>query len=214
MSPLDPAAEALRLAELYRQMSDGELLQLAGDTSELTEAAQQALKFETSQRRLKAEPAGLAPSPPPDDPESPYTEDRALVDFETVWCVEDALRIQQALDMADIPFFMGEEKATGVDGVTSNFADGVIVRVMRIGYPMARAALTGYEPSYVPEAEKERIKQEGEQADIYVCCPKCKSEDVVLDEADGADESVSSQFEWSCAACGNKWNDEGIAASP
>jgi hypothetical protein len=60
-----------------------------------------------SKRQLKAEPLELPPPPPPDDPESPYSEDRELIEFTTVWCVEDALRVQYALDVAGIPFFMG-----------------------------------------------------------------------------------------------------------
>jgi hypothetical protein len=89
------------------------LLKLARDKSEHTEVAQQSLAVEMSQRQLKAEPLELPPPRPPDDPESPFAEDRELVEFTTVWCVEDALRVQYALDVAGIPFFMGEEKATG-----------------------------------------------------------------------------------------------------
>src|SRR5215471_9972409 len=114
MGSSDPAGEMLRLAELYRQMSDGELLKLARDKSELTEVAQKSVALEMSKRQLKAEPLELPP-PPPDDPESPYSEDRELIEFTTVWCVEDASRVQYALDVAGIPFFMGEEKAAGVD---------------------------------------------------------------------------------------------------
>jgi hypothetical protein len=210
----NPADEMLRLAERYRQMSDGELLKLTRNRAGLTEAAQQALALEMSLRQLNAEPVEPPPPPPPDDPESPYAEDRKLFDLITVWCVEDALRVQAALDVAGIPFFMGEEKATGVDGVTSNFAEGVNVGVMRIGYNWAGAALRGYEPSYIPESVKERIKQEKEGFDVRVCCPRCKSQEVILEDAisDKPDADVASQFEWTCVACGNKWRDEGVAA--
>lgn len=203
----------LRLAERYRQMSDGELLKLARDKCELTEGAQQTLALEMSKRQLKAEPHELPPPPPPDDPESPFAEDRELVEFTTVWCVEDALRVQYALDVVGIPFFMGEERATGVDRVTSHFADGVVVRVMRVGYYWACAALQGYEPSYVPESEKENCKQESEAPNVRVCCPRCKSQEVILEDTfyDKPAAEVASQFEWTCVACGNKWRDDGIA---
>lgn len=210
----NPAGEMLRLAELYRRMSDGELLKLAHDTSELTPVAQQSLALEMSQRKLKAEPIEPPPPRPPDDPESPYAEDRELVGVTTVWCLEDALRVQYALDVASIPFLMGEEKATGVDGVTSNFASGVVVRVMRIGYDLARSALQGYEPSYVPETDKENLRQESEAPDVRVCCPRCKSQEVILEDtvSDKPASAIASQFDWTCVACGNKWRDEGIAA--
>jgi len=56
MSTLDPTTEWRRLSELYRQMSDGELLALARKKHELTEVAQGSLANEISQRRLKEEP--------------------------------------------------------------------------------------------------------------------------------------------------------------
>jgi hypothetical protein len=52
VSSLDPGLEWLRLSEHYRQMTDGELLALASQKADLTEAAQQAIQFELSQRRL------------------------------------------------------------------------------------------------------------------------------------------------------------------
>ena len=149
--------EFLRISERYRQMSDGELLVLIPQSSELTPFAQEALANEVRSRGLKAEvedeePAASSPFKPPPaffehesehespklrdsagsdfpDPDSSqedqYDEDRKLVELCTVWSVRDALKVQTILDEAGIPFFMGPEKATGVDGVTSNFAKGV-----------------------------------------------------------------------------------------
>jgi hypothetical protein len=56
MDALDPVAEWRRLSELYRRMSDNELLVLARQSSELTDTAQQALAQEVSQRGLKLQP--------------------------------------------------------------------------------------------------------------------------------------------------------------
>jgi hypothetical protein len=69
MATLDPATEWRRLAELYRQMANGELLALARTMSELTDVAQEALANEIRRRRLKVEPE-VAPPPPP-TPETP-----------------------------------------------------------------------------------------------------------------------------------------------
>jgi hypothetical protein len=60
----------------------------------------------------------LPDSDPSNDPDSSYDEDRKLVELCTVWSVRDALQVQTILDGLGIPFFMGPEKATGVDGVT------------------------------------------------------------------------------------------------
>lgn len=64
-----------------------------------------------------------------DDHDS-YEEDRKLVELCRVWSVRDALQVQRILDVAGIPFFMGPERATGVDEVTSDFAKGVSVQIM------------------------------------------------------------------------------------
>jgi hypothetical protein len=49
----DPSGEWLRLAEHYRNLYDGELLNLAGDAADLTDAARQALANEMTNRGLK-----------------------------------------------------------------------------------------------------------------------------------------------------------------
>src|SRR5689334_15871581 len=110
-------------------MSDGELLKLAGAKDELTQQAQQCLTDEISQRKLTFEPEPVAPPVPTDPPNPIYDDDRELVDLCTVWSIADALQVQRLLDTAGIPFYMGKEQATGVDGVTSNFSAGVSVKI-------------------------------------------------------------------------------------
>jgi hypothetical protein len=138
MEALDPAAEWLRLSERYRQMSDSELTALARHNSDLTDVAQQTLANEISQRRLKLqpeEPPAPPPAEPPPDSSFFYAEDRELVEICVAWSLSDALQVQTLLDRAGIPFFMGPEKATGVDAVSSNFVNGVSVKIMQIGLP-------------------------------------------------------------------------------
>lgn len=216
MNNLGPAAEFLRISEHYRQMSDGELLDLAQDPSELTDVAQQALASEISHRGLtvpSAKPAlrpNAVPLPDPADPNSPeYDHDRQLVEICTVWSQRDALQLQTLLDNAGIPFFMGPENATGVDAVTSNFADGVSVRVMQVGVPWARQAMQTYEP-----LDDQTPKDQAEPEDLPVQCPKCRSTEVVFDEL-VPDESAPAanapqKFKWICESCGHEWEDDGI----
>ena len=212
MEALDPAAEWLRLSERYRQMSDSELLALARQDSELTEVAQQTLANEISQRRLKLQPEETpAPPPaePPPDSSSSYAEDRELVEICTVWSLSDALQVQTLLDRAGIPFFMGPEKATGVDAVTSNFGNGVSVKIMQVGVPWARQAMLNYTPANEPGP-----KQEEELSELPVRCPNCHSTEVVFErlttEPTTATENSSPKFEWTCDSCGHQWEDEGI----
>src|SRR6266700_7664470 len=56
MGSIHAAGEWLRLSEHYRQMTDGELIAIARDRSQLTEIAQEILAQELSQRKLKVEP--------------------------------------------------------------------------------------------------------------------------------------------------------------
>lgn len=239
MDILDPAGqEFLRISEHYRQMSDDELLVLMPQSSELTPFAQEALANEVRSRGLKAEvdEKSSAPSPvkasqleqPPPasferespelrdwavkdflEPDSPYDEDRKLVELCTVWSVRDALKVQTILDEAGIPCFMGPEKATGVDKVTSNFSNGVGVQIMLIGVPWARQAMQRYEPEDEPAP-----KENPELDEVVVRCPKCHSDEVVFEGrtselADIRDES-SQKFEWACDSCGHHWEDDGV----
>jgi hypothetical protein len=215
MDNVDPAVEWRKLSERYHQMSDEELVALARQSSELTEIAQQALAHEVSSRRLSiAPPAKPAPSIPQADADSPYAEDRELVEICTVWSREDALRLQTVLDGAGIPFYVGSEMATGAEGVTSDFTKGLSVRVMRIGRPWANLALKSYFPVAEPKSETEEEVLE----DLPVRCPKCHSPEVVFGEfIDGEPEDVqaepqgsSSKFDWTCDACGYQWEDDGI----
>ncbi len=233
------AGEFLRMAERYRRMSDEELLVLMPQSSELTPFARHALTNEVRSRGLKAEvqeEETSAPSPsesesqqfaPPafferespelrdwatEDflaPESSHDEDRKLVELCTVWSLRDALKMQTILDGAGIPFFMGKEKATGVDQVTSSFSSGVSVQIMRIGMPWAMPAMQHYEPEDDPTP-----KENPQLDDLSVRCPKCHSTEVIFEgrtpgQADAKDESPD-KFEWTCDSCGHHWVDDGV----
>jgi DNA-directed RNA polymerase subunit M/transcription elongation factor TFIIS len=241
MQTFDPAGEFLRISEHYRQMSDGELLLLARQNSELTEVAQQALATEISHRRLKAEdevtaehmkpPAPSTAKPPAfvlrepsqahdsygcdssDDDSSgersSYDEDRKLVELCTVWSLRDALQVQRILDVAGIPFFMGPEKAPGVEKVTSNFGNGVSVQIMQIGLPWAGQAMRNYEP-----ADDPATKQIEKVPELPVRCPKCHSTEVILEdlitEPTAAADNSSPKYKWTCDSCGYRWEDDGV----
>ena len=190
--------------------------------------AQQILAQELSQRKLKVEPeeqptglestsrAGMAASVASKagdsanagDPDAadPYAEDRELFEICTVWSLRDALQVQSMRDVAGIPFFMGEEKATSVDSVMSNFSLGVSVKIMRIGWPWAVRALKHYEPKDEPASEKQEWDEE-----VDVRCPSCRSKDILFEELVETANSVPPKFKWTCNVCGHAWQDDGIA---
>ena len=136
----------------------------------------------------------------------PYAEDRKLVELLTIWSLRDAMQVQRLLDVAGIPFYMGAENATGVDAVTSNFATGVSVKIMRIGLPWARQALGHYEPKDEPESEKETLDEA-----VDVRCPRCRTTDIIFHEEVPSD-GASRKYKWKCDVCGNQWEDDGVAA--
>ena len=238
----DAAGDYLRLAEHYRQMKDPELLSLLRQSGALTDLARQVLEAEVYHRRLQPEPeeppptpASLAPlSPDPSDHSDPYEDDRKLVDLCTVWSLRDALQLQTLLDRASIPFFIGPEKATGVAEVTSNFANGLIVQVMRVGLPWTYLPMSNYFPKDEPP-EAPAPEPEG----LSLRCPRCQSDEVVfnalvrepapnnpeefppseansdsqLPESDPADPASGPprKFDWTCQSCGYHWQDDGVA---
>ncbi len=54
MAMIDPEQESQRLAEVYSSQSDGQLEQVAGQMSQLTDAAREALRAELTKRSLHA----------------------------------------------------------------------------------------------------------------------------------------------------------------
>jgi len=221
MEILGPAGESLRLAEHYRRLTDEELLALASRREELTELAQQALAQEISTRKLNVAPAGppvaSRPAPPPDsdkldfkdkrdfDKEDEYAEERRLVEIGTLWIEADARRLQTVLNAWGIPFYIGPEKATSVDDVTSIFAEGIPVQVMQIGVPWAREAMRNCFPhDQPPEPELE------DAGDVAVHCPKCHSEEVVFDDLVEQAAGAEAKYRWTCDACGYEWEDSGV----
>ena len=226
MHAADAGGDYLRLVEHYRQMKDPELLILSRDSAGLTDLARQALESEMHQRGLQPEPEEQPPIPDP--PESfsadvsqapdPYEEDRKLVDLCTVWSQRDALQLQTLLDRAGVPFFIGPENATGIAEITSNFANGLRVQVMRIGIPWTRLPMSNYFPK---DAPPEVVEEEPEE--LSTRCPKCQSEEVIFnglvaESPDDAESSPSSsttdpsqKFDWKCDSCGYEWKDDGVA---
>lgn len=195
-------------------MNDEELIELAQDSSGLTELAQGALNQEILVRKLKVRPLNETEKQRPElqssEAEDEYAEDRRLVELCTVWSRNDALKVQELLNAVDIPFFMGLERAPTVDKVTSRFSDGIPVRVMQIGFSWASDAIRNYVPADAPPEPKD----DTEEVDIH--CPKCHSTDVVFehlsDESQNG-EDAPQKFAWTCASCGNSWEDDGVESN-
>ena len=205
----DSASEWLRLLQHYRELTDDELLALARQVSTLTEDAKQALAGEILTRRLKfpAEEPGITPEPEICS-DSPYAENRKLIEIRKVWSLRDALRLQWLLDRAGIPFYLGPEEAPGV-ALTSNFAEGLSVQIMQVGLPWAVEAMQSYIPADEPPNQEEEDRRE-------VRCPRCDSADVIFQRLTPRLQTTTCEsaprYEWTCHACKCAWEDDGVVA--
>src|ERR1700753_2840842 len=98
------------------------------------------------------------------------------------------------------------KRRPSVDDVTSNFADGVGVAVMRIGAPWAYDAM---QRNYFPEDEPPAAPEESDDRAVH--CPKCHSTEVIfeklVDEPSG--DNSGAKFQWTCDSCGYEWEDDG-----
>jgi hypothetical protein len=204
------------LAERYREMSDGELEELAFDFADLTETAQQVLRSELSKRRLELPPTGAeSPTnsdrpavpqwdrpaiPEPDDIESNADggneEDDLPREFtwKTLLCEcedrEQAWQISEVLRRAGIESW--------IEQPGSRYAmDFGNPRVVVAADQLEEARRIAAQP--IPQEIVELSKMDVPDFEPPVC-PACGAGDPVLEGADPVNT-------WRCEACGNQWSD-------
>jgi len=219
------AEELRRLAEEYRARSDEELRELAADFADLTATAQQALRGEMRSRGLGDPRAAEAPSPsnaPPGPTIARIEPDR---DPEHLAASRGPFGRLPEL-VPDAPDAADDEgphdytwKAVLCDCDTNEQAVGLSVALRRAGLDswcqtsrefgrryarvlvaadqleQARAIAAGPVPQQVTEEAKEITSDFVEPK-----CPKCGSDDVVLD-------GVDSENHWRCEQCDAEWSD-------
>lgn len=210
------------LQHTYAGMTDDELADVASDAYDLTEIAQQVLRAEISRRGLKIELQNSAPK----------IYGRELTGIRTVYSAEEARKIQDLLYRSGIACFFGRDNADGIDAFHGSFDHGVDLKVdsddTRIADMLLASA--GYDsPDELEDALAEELKDEsaqelaledeenGEedesQMQFAVHCPKCHSEEIVLDgreAAPGVERERDEKYNWHCDACGYQWQDDGI----
>jgi hypothetical protein len=211
----DPGREWQTLTDLYREMGDQELYELAEEFGNLTEVAQQVLRGEMSKRRLKA-PGGTkeaakrparAETPQQDNPGNSDQEDE--VPHEYTWKTalfaseewSEAWQVYEALRRAGIDVW--------IEGPRRNRAmDQSGCRVLVAADQLEEAREIASRPIPREIAEEARI---GKNMPEYEApqCPSCGAEDPVL-------EDVEPSNRWLCESCGEEWSDaaEGVAENP
>lgn len=221
---IDPLAEWQRLTETYSNMYDGELLELAADSGNLTEQAQQVLGNEIRKRGLDSpraertagrltdpmiERAAIALGADPDAPELVPDTSKAEDDSEdrdrsqeytwkTLLCEcegrEAAWQIIEVLRQAGI-----ESWVEGPGGSYSPYSqlDQSIPRILVPADRLDEARAIIARP--IPKEIVEQSKMQLPEFDLPVC-PKCGAGDPVLEDVDPVNS-------WLCEACGNQWTE-------
>src|SRR6267142_2965458 len=123
MAQIDPELERARLAKFYATQTDGELENVAGQGSQLTEVACEALRGELSRRGLYI--GQLDEEPAPAEPDS--AEFRDLVTVRSCWNAAEADLAKGLLETAGIESFLFDENMGRLYWV--NVTGGVKLRV-------------------------------------------------------------------------------------
>ena len=101
----------------YSQLSDGELLKLALESSDLSDPAWDALEDELERRHLEV--------PEPESPKITLPEMRDLVVLRRFRDVPEALLAKGRLEASGIECFLGDENMVRMDWFISNLLGGV-----------------------------------------------------------------------------------------
>ena len=186
------------LAALYAQMSETELMELAGSYDGLLEVAQVALRAEFVRRGFE----------PPLVEEPGEWEFRPLM---TVWRYRDLAEAyvgRSLLESAGIPAWIADEHLVRMDWFYSNLIGGMRLQVDERDEAAAREILEEGAPETITYGEGE--------AYVQPICPKCGSVEITL--GDGTERGPSlvalyllaipvppREAAWHCEACGAQW---------
>jgi|SRR5580700_5748654 hypothetical protein len=136
------SGERNRLAQHYAALSDGELLQLAGETEALTEEARTALALEMSRRNIPRETAREGE----DSASGGRAELRDLLTIRQFRDLPEALLAKSVLESAGIECFLGDYNLIRMDWLWSNLLGGIKLRVRQEDALVASRLLEGGPP--------------------------------------------------------------------
>ncbi len=123
MTMIDPERERLRLSEVYSSQTDGELEQVAAQSSGLTEVAREALRAELTKRGLYV---GQLEE---EEPEQDSAEFRDLVVIRSYWNLMEAELAKGVLDASGIEAFLFDDNMVRLDWFNANALGGIKLRV-------------------------------------------------------------------------------------
>lgn len=198
MPEIDANKEWERLNTVYREMGDGELLELRAQFDDLTDVAQRVLRDELQKRNLwddghKDDRGNLHDMPSGAEAGEPWSNDDLLVGGETVCECETSVEAElyrYVLESAKI-------RSVVLHPGQKFYARLPLVKVAPDDLERAKAALA--QP--IPEDMVKDFEAFAAAGDFEVpACRKCGSTEVVLESVDPANE-------WLCDSCGARWHD-------
>jgi hypothetical protein len=187
------------LAAQYAEMSETELMELAGSYDGLLEVAQAALRAEFARRGLE----------PPTVEEPEEWELRRLVTVRRYRDLADALVDRSLLETAGIQAWIADEQLVRMDWFISNMVGGMRLQVEDGDEVPAREIL---ENKQVPPA----IKYGPDETFVQPTCPKCGSAEITLGDGTERGRSLVALYllaipvpprkaRWHCETCGEQW---------
>jgi hypothetical protein len=200
MTTGNPEQQSQRLASLYLDMSDAELLKLGEDPRTLTRVAQEALRGEMNRRGLESLPAQF------------YAVDelelQKLVTLRQFRDLPEALLAKGALESAGIESFLADDNMVRLDWFLSNLIGGIKIKVKPEDLEAAQEILDqpipeGFDVEGVGDYQQPR-------------CPKCQSLDVTFQQLNQPIAYGSAWLSlpmpvhykaWRCRACEHEWKD-------
>lgn len=136
--------------------------------------------------------------------------DPTAYDLFGIWNVDSADQARQimaVLSSAEVKAYLGPENVESVEAYKGSYEDGVEIKVMKFHAKFAIEKLRPFVPSQAEEHSPD-------DSDYAVLCPKCNSRDIVFESIDLGQEKESAcdtKFNWTCASCGHRWKDDGVA---
>jgi hypothetical protein len=211
ITAMESVDQAFRLAkEHYVGMTEGEIGALAAEAHNLTEIGREALAAVIAEKGFKIQ---LSEAPPPAEPKGVGDSEDEL-DLEGICQLKseaDAKRAKEILDAKFIASCLGPDNIADLGNFKGSFAGGVDLKVFSEDALRARRAIWDYAPDLMKRDDD--LPEDEDELDYGVTCPKCQSEDIILEETDAQPENASRwrKVRWTCAACGHQWQDEGFS---
>jgi Putative prokaryotic signal transducing protein len=197
-----PELERVRIAGVYRAMSDEELAQIADSGDELSDVAQEAFQAEVARRGLK-----LSVAPPRGEDVFELNDTVILRQFRDL---PEALLAKGSLESAGIQAYLLDDNMIRMDWFISNLLGGIKLKVRAEDAEAASEILN--QP--IPET----LDVEGVGNFEQPKCPRCQSLDVSCEELNKTFSYIAAyagvpipvyKKGWTCHACGNEWEEQG-----